>query len=124
MSELGKRVIETLSNLFEAEREIERELSERGHKLLRQPKQGGFEDMSTAYLGEIVGCEWLRIQDTQGTLYIFKQTGGSSHPESQELIYAEDMQTGNSVGRGSTELMCDAVELMRKHMVLDDLAGA
>lgn len=123
MSELDPRAeMEKLHDIFEAERQIEEEIGARGRKLLTSPKQGGFEAMSSPKLGDMVGCEWLRIQDTQGTLYIYKAIGMGNGPETQELIYAEDLMTRRCVGRGPTPLMCDAVELMRKHMILDDLA--
>jgi hypothetical protein len=116
--------MEKLHNIFEAERLLQEEISRRGHLVLNSPNRGGSFHRETHDDGATttVKCEWLVIQDTQGTLYIYKELGSGNGPGFQDLIYAEDLRTGRVVGRGDTELLMDAVDLLRQRMVLDDLA--
>jgi hypothetical protein len=112
MSEAEKK-LESLSTLFEAEREAEKEVSRRGRAML---------DRNPMSIPCMVKVDWVCIENTQGTLYIYKGVGGYKGPETQELIYAEDLATGQCVGRGAPMLMVNAIEVLRKEMILDDLA--
>jgi len=109
----AKKKLESLSMLFEAEREAEAEIGRRGRAILdRNP-------MSTPCQ---VKVEWVCIENTLGTLYIFKETPHGLGVDNQELIYAEDLVTGRCVGRGAPMVMVEAIEILRRRMILDDLA--
>lgn len=114
--------LQKLHDIFEAEKELQAEISRRGRLVLQTPNRGGSFQNISGDACTAVKCEWLVIEDTQGTLYIYKQTGPGKGPEHQDLIYAEDLVTRRCVGRGNTELLMDAVELLRQKMILDDLA--